>query len=41
MRSAKRALEIFPNREEIIKYDGKILTENLAKVFDSFSDVGT
>ena len=35
MWSAKGTLEIFPNWEEIKKYDGRILTENLSKVFDS------
>jgi glycosyltransferase involved in cell wall biosynthesis len=35
MWSAKGTLEIFPIREEIKKYDGRILTGELANVFDS------
>jgi hypothetical protein len=34
MWSEKGTMEISPNREQIIKYDGRILTKNLAKVFD-------
>jgi glycosyltransferase involved in cell wall biosynthesis len=40
MWSAEGKLEIFPNWEEIKKYEGRILTENLAKVFDRVSKVG-
>ena len=36
---AKGLLKIFPNENEIKKYDGRILTENLSKVFDSVSKV--
>lgn len=39
MWSAKGTLEIFPNLEEIKKYDGRTLTENLTRVFDSVARV--
>ena len=37
----KEKLEIFPNMEEIKKYDGRLLTHNLAKIFSSVSTDGT
>lgn len=40
MWTEKKALQIFPDAEEIKKYDGKILTKNLARVFNSVSEGG-